>query len=231
SSTPQQLHASGLPPGLALGLLLLITQASGDAASAADTATALTGLQAAESASLLAPNPSQEGDPLDGLAAALTPGTSPSQANGLLAVAQLAVGLGLPAIALAAVQVAAAELPASCALPQVKLELDLAAAQAYCTIHCWEVAQLPATEQTLAAAEQQAACASAASSSSTADYDTSSSDREAAREAAAQDPEEPRVWAQLALAALRAQRWSEVHVAMAAAMRLGLSDPILLQQA
>ncbi|KAL6752682.1 hypothetical protein V8C86DRAFT_3140916 [Haematococcus lacustris] len=392
SSTPEQLHASGLPPGLALGLLLLITQASGDAASAADTATALTGLQAAESASLLAPDPSQEGDPPGGLAAALTPGTSPSQANGLLAVAQLAVGLGLPAIALAAVQLAAAELTASSALPQVKLELDLAAAQAYCTIHCWEVAQLPATEQTLAAAEQQAACASAASSSSTADYDTSSSDREAAREAgveaarsavaagqgrvqqafrhcqelcqaaaasapagdiraaillgdlhwqadqhreavhayvrglhaaaaaagaaagaegaleggggkgrgkgqgkaqlpvrlylrlgesylhlnlveaslntymlacvhhpcasawlgvaaartlleegpaaeaalaqaAAQDPEEPRVWAQLALAALRAQRWSEVHVAMAAAMRLGLSDPILLQQA
>ncbi|GFH11163.1 hypothetical protein HaLaN_06614 [Haematococcus lacustris] len=151
---------SASPGGWAASSMLPcpLSSCPGDAASAADTATALTGLQAAEAASLLAPTPSQEGDPPGGLATALTPGTSPSQANGLLAVAQLAVGLGLPATALAAVQLAAAELPASCALPQVKLELDLAAAQAYCTIHCWEAAQLPATEQALAAAEQQAAC-------------------------------------------------------------------------
>lgn len=78
---PPAPHTS--PPPLPHVLVL----AAGDAASAADTATALAGLQAAESASLLAPTPSQEGDPPGGLATALTPGTSPSQANGLLAVA------------------------------------------------------------------------------------------------------------------------------------------------
>lgn len=69
----------------------------------------------------------------------LRPGVHPFMVNGLVAVAAAAAELALPAVALAAVRAAAAELPTSAGLPAVAAELELAGAAANLWILKWEV--------------------------------------------------------------------------------------------
>jgi hypothetical protein len=89
----------------------------------------------------------------------------PSQANGLLAVAQLAAQLALPAVSLSALQLAVNELPESSSLQPVTLEMDLAAAKAYTWIYKWAAAAAKKLEGDVQAAQAAAAAAVASAAS------------------------------------------------------------------